>query len=55
MSLNKDVLYFVLFLLVLIVLVWLNEIGYGAVAFLPLMLIEVWLATRIYRKENNSG
>lgn len=55
MPLNKSELYFVLFLLVLIILVWLNEIGYGAVAFLPLMLIEVWLATRIYGIEKTSG
>jgi hypothetical protein len=51
----KSELFFILFLLVLIALVWLNEIGYGALAFLPLMLIEVWLATQIYRKERNSN
>jgi len=54
MHINKSELYFILFLLVLIILVWINEIGYGAVAFLPLMLIEVWLVSRIYKKEKIS-
>jgi hypothetical protein len=51
-NLNKSDRYFILFLLVLIVLIWLNEAGYGAIAFLPLMLLEVWIMKNIYEKEN---
>lgn len=54
MTLNRDEWYFVLFVIVLIALIGLNEIGYGAIAFLPLMLVEVCLIRKIYGKEKPS-
>ena len=54
MNLNESEWYFILFLLVLIALVGLNEAGYGAIAFLPLMLLEVWLIDRAFGNEKPS-
>jgi len=54
MKLNKSEWYYILFLLVLIALVWLNEAGHGAIAFLPLMLLEVWIIKKNYRTEKQS-
>lgn len=51
-NLNKSEWFFILFLLVLIALIGLNEAGYGAIAFLPLMLLEVLILRNIYEKEN---
>ena len=52
---NKPEWYFILFLLVLIALIWLNEAGYGATAFLPLMLLAAILINQIYKKEKPSA
>ena len=54
MNLNESEWYFILFLLVLIALAGLNEAGYGAIAFLPLMLLEVWLIYKAFGNETPS-
>ena len=43
--------YFILVWLVAIALIGLNEAGYGAIAYLPLMLLEVWLVKNAYGEE----
>lgn len=52
--LNKSEWYFILVWLVAIVLIWLTGIGYGAIAYLPLMLLEVWLVKNAYGEEKPS-
>ena len=54
-NLNKSEWYFILFLLVLITLIWLNDVGYGAIALLPLTLVEVWVIRNIYAKDNSDN
>ena len=54
MNLNENDWYFILFLLVLIALVGLNEAGYGAIVFVPLMLLEVWLIYNAFRNKRSS-
>jgi len=51
MNLIKSEWYFILFLFVLVILIWLNEIGHGAISFLPLLLLEVWVISKVYEKE----
>ena len=45
--LTKNEWYFVLAWTVFIYLIWLNEIGYGAVSLL-LMVVEPWLISKVY-------
>lgn len=54
MNLNESEWYFILFWLVFIALAGLNEAGYGAIAFLPLMLLEVWLLHKAFGNEKPS-
>ena len=55
MNLNESEWYFILFWLVFIALAVLNEAGYGAIAFLPLMLLEVWLIKNVYGEDEKSS
>ncbi|MFZ5910965.1 MAG: hypothetical protein ACOYYU_13210 [Chloroflexota bacterium] len=58
MGLGKSDWYFILFLLVLCALTWLNELnelGYGVIAFLPLMLLEIWLAKKAWGRKARLG
>ena len=52
--LNKSEWYFILVWLVAIALIGLNEAGYGGIAYLPLMLLEVWLIKKAYGEEKPS-
>jgi hypothetical protein len=54
MNLNKSEWYFILFWLMFIALAGLNEAGYGAIAFFPLMLLEVWLIYKPFGSEDPS-
>jgi hypothetical protein len=48
MELTKTHLYLILLLLVVFALVSANELGYGAIALLPGLLIAFWLMTKVF-------
>jgi hypothetical protein len=52
--LTKNEWYFVLAWTVFMYLIWLNEIGYGAISLL-LMVVEPWLISKAYEGEEKPG
>ena len=47
---NKSVLFFILLALVVIADVILNELGFGAIAFVPLTLLACWLMFKAFEE-----